>query len=269
MAALPVDFRTCRSPACADGPAGGRVSRSSAGRPATAFTHVIDCRAPGPAGAAGYDCTGDRAGRLYVQYWTYYADSATSRAILGSRGYHPDDWESYQVRINPDGSVDARASSHNGFNGADNPAVDWASDASGELPGASRVREVAERTGLRARRGWTRSEGTLFVSGGSHAGHAAEGDLGRDIARVLAPGGVALAGRRRGPLGRAAAAQRERILAKDLETALFGPGARTTPRGSLRLIPIETLAGRDAFRFAISPPWRKRVYFDPEYQGTD
>jgi hypothetical protein len=37
----------------------------------------------------------------------------------------------------------------------------------------------------------------------------------------------------------------------------------------LRLIPIETLAGRDATSFAVSPPWRKRVFLDPEYSGTD
>jgi hypothetical protein len=44
------------------------------------------------------------------QYWTYYGDSATSRATPA--GHHRDDWERYQVRINPDGTVDARASSH-------------------------------------------------------------------------------------------------------------------------------------------------------------
>lgn len=52
MSALPVDFRRCRSPICADGPEFGRVARSSAGNPAVAFTHVIDCRDPeaGPRG---------------------------------------------------------------------------------------------------------------------------------------------------------------------------------------------------------------------------
>ena len=35
------------------------------------------------------------------------------------------------------------------------------------------------------------------------------------------------------------------------------------------LIPLETLPDRESYTFAISPPWRKRVWFDPEYVGTD
>src|SRR6478672_9307785 len=70
------------------------------------------------ADAAGVDCTDERAGNLYLQYWTYYADSATLRGvpIAGKKGYHHDDWESLQLRIRPDGSVDQRASSHHGYN---------------------------------------------------------------------------------------------------------------------------------------------------------
>jgi hypothetical protein len=272
MSALPVDFRTCRSPACSDGPETGRVARSLAGQPATAFTHVIDCRDPAAAASAGYDCSGERAGRVYIQYWTYYGDSATSRStpFLGARGYHRDDWESFAVRINSDGTVDARASSHNGYNGADAPLVDWASDAAGKLPGASRVRNMAELTGLRGDRGWTRSDGTLYVSGGSHAGHATEGSLRRDLASLLAGGRLAIDGRNPGgPLGARERRHRELVLANRIDAALFGPGARTTPRGSLRLVPLETLADRGSHSFAITPPWRKRVWFDPEYAGTD
>jgi hypothetical protein len=56
--------------------------------------------------------------------WFYYVDSATAEGTglakeafraLGRPGYHPDDWESYQVRIKPDGS-DSRAGSHHGYN---------------------------------------------------------------------------------------------------------------------------------------------------------
>jgi hypothetical protein len=272
MAALPVDFRSCRSPACSDGPATGRVTRSLAGRPVAVFTHVIDCRDPNRAVSHGYDCSGERAGRVYIQYWTYYGDSATSRAtpVLGAAGYHQDDWEGYQVRINPDGSVEARASSHNGYNGADAPSVNWASDASGKVPGASAVRDATEATGLRDRRGWTSSEGTLYVSGGSHAGHATEGSLSRELAGLLATERLALRAKPLpGPLGPAEERHRQELLANRLRTSLFGPGARTTPRGSVKLIPIETLADRDSYSFAISPPWRKRVYTDPEYAGTD
>src|SRR3954470_12963544 len=41
MTALPIDFRSCRSPVCSDGPETGRVARSLGDRPVTAFTHVI------------------------------------------------------------------------------------------------------------------------------------------------------------------------------------------------------------------------------------
>ena len=270
MRALPVDFRGCRSPVCSDGPETGRVTRSLAGRPVAAFTHVIDCRDPDASAPRGYDCSGDRGGRVYIQYWTYYGDSATSRALYGANGYHRDDWEGYQVRINPDGTADARASSHNGYNGADAPTVDWASDASGKVPGASEVRDATEALGLRDRRGWTRSQGTLYVSGGSHAGHAAEGSLSSDLTDLLAAGRFALNAKPvRGPLAREQQRHRQELIAARLRSSLFGPGARMTPRGSVRLSPIESLANRDSFSFAISPPWRKRVYIDPEYDGTD
>jgi hypothetical protein len=270
MSALPVDFRSCRSPACSDGPETGRVTHSLSGQPVTAFTHVIDCREPARGEDRGYDCSGERAGRVYVQYWTYYGDSATSRALYRESGYHRDDWEGYQVRINPDGSIDARASSHNGYNGADAPAVDWASDASGKLPGATAIREATESVGFRGERGWTPSQGTLYVSGGSHAGDATEGSLARELAGLLATERLALgANQLSGPLGPAEERHRQELLANRLRSSLFGPGARTTPRGSVRLVPIEKLADRESYSFAISPPWRKRVYLDPEYDGTD
>src|SRR4029077_5226944 len=109
----------------------GLVGRTDAGLPVTAFVHVVDCRTGGPdRAAAGADCSGPRAGNLYIQYWTYYADSATLRGvpIVGDEGFHSDDWEGVQIRIRPDGSVDERASSHNGYNDARSVA-NWGSDA--------------------------------------------------------------------------------------------------------------------------------------------
>jgi hypothetical protein len=69
--AVPVDFRRCRSSACSDGAEHGYVQRSETGLPVTAFVHTIDCRADaGEASEAeGYDCSGKRAGNLYIQYW--------------------------------------------------------------------------------------------------------------------------------------------------------------------------------------------------------
>src|SRR3954454_9573396 len=74
--AVPVDFRRCRSTACGDAAEQGYVRRTDAGLPVSAFVHVVDCR-PGAAEASeadGANCSGERAGNLYVQYWTYYAD---------------------------------------------------------------------------------------------------------------------------------------------------------------------------------------------------
>jgi hypothetical protein len=197
MKALPVDYRRCRADACADGAPAGRVWRSAAGHRTVAFVHAIDCR-PGSATAASpseADCSGERAGSVYLQYWVYYPGSATGegsiapgaiRSLTGGRTYHPDDWESFTVRLGPAGTHQ-RASSHHGY-------------------GA----------------GWVPANGAYFVSGGSHAGSA-----------------------------------RPRFF------------DRATPRGRLRLIPLEPIAASDPdVEFAVTPPWRKKVWRDPEYEGT-
>jgi very-short-patch-repair endonuclease len=219
--AVPVDFRRCREAACGDAPQRGFVHKSDAGLPVSAFVHVIDCRpdAAQQSEASGADCSGDRAGNLYIQYWTYYADSATLRGvpIAGAEGYHRDDWEGVQIRIRPDGSVDERASSHNGYNNRPGPIGGWASDA-GLVP----LRDAEEAVGVRAENGWDQETRLLIVSGGSHAGNVS---------------GI-----------------------PHLE--------RLTPGRSVHLIPLEPIAVTSGVRFAISPPWRKRVWRDPEAEGT-
>jgi len=168
--AVPVDFRRCRSTSCGDGSDRGLVHRTDDGFPVTAFVHVVDCRA-GEAErseAGGADCSGSRAGNLYIQYWTYYADSATLRGvpIAAEEGFHQDDWEGVQIRIGPDGQVDERASSHNGYNYA-RSVGNWGSDA-----GLKPLRDTAEALGARAENGWGPETHLLLVSGGSHAGDA-------------------------------------------------------------------------------------------------
>ncbi|HKO39227.1 MAG TPA: hypothetical protein VJU14_12750 [Solirubrobacterales bacterium] len=207
--ALPVDFRRCRRSECSDGAGEGPILEGDEELPVTAFVHVIDCR-EGEAErteAAGADCSGERAGNLYVQYWTYYADSATLRdvPVAGKKGYHADDWESVQFRFGPDGRVDQRASSHHGYNHS-RGIGNWGSD-----------------TGITHRDGWGPATGLLFVSGGSHAGNAA---------------GIPQIGR-------------------------FTPGRR------VHLIPLEQIAATSTARFAVSPPWLKEAWFDPEAEGTD
>jgi hypothetical protein len=202
--ALPVDFRRCRSAKCADGSARGLVHETDAGLPVTAFVHVID-----------------RGGNLYIQYWLYYADSATLRGvpIAGDAGYHHDDWESVQIRIDPDGNVDERASSHHGYNYVQSLA-NAGSDA-----GIGSLKDVTEAVGARPDNGWGRETHLLVVSGGSHAGNT-NGFLRID---------------------------------------------RVTPGRRVHLVPLEPVAAAEgaAYDFAISPPWRKRVWRDPEADGTD
>lgn len=207
--AVPVDFRRCRSSGCADATGEVLVRRTDEHLPVTAFVHVVDCReeAREATEEGGGDCSGEREGNLYLQYWLYYPDSATLRGVpvVGEKGYHADDWESVQFRLRPDGSVDQRASSHHGYNGFLS-AYNWPSD-----------------TGLRSRRGWAPETHVLVVSGGSHAGNG--------------PGFY--------------------------DTGRFTPGER------VHLIPMEAVAVASEEDFAVSPPWQKQVWFDPEYEGTD
>jgi hypothetical protein len=223
MRALPVDYRSCRRPACGDGARRGVVSRSATGEPVVAFVHVLDCR-PGSAAdteAAGGDCGGPRSGNLYLEYWTYYANSATLRGVpvAGSAGFHDDDWEGAEIRIGADGEIAERASSHNGYN-YEQSAWNWGSDA-----GIGVLRDLAELIGARPENGWGPRTGWLFVSGGSHAGNA--------------------------------------------RADTYGVG-RITPGRRLLLVPLEPIAeSGEPTGFAISPPWRKRLWRDPEAEGTD
>ena len=148
-------------------PPRGLVHRTDRRLPVTAFVHVVDCRA-GRAAGAGADCSGPRAGNLYLEYFTYYADSATLRdlPVVGEEGYHRDDWEGVEIRIEPDGKVSERASSHDGYNYS-REDFNWASDA-----GLGPLSDLAELLDARAEGGWGPETHLLLVSGGSHAGNA-------------------------------------------------------------------------------------------------
>ena len=218
MTALPVDFRACRGASCGNGPGSGEVARSTTGQQVAAFVHAVDCRdeeARLVSAARGSACGGERAGHLYLQYWLYYEDSTSLRALPGKVGFHEDDWESYQLRLGPDGAR-SRASSHHGYD-YDGGAGGWASDV-----------------GVVHRSAWGPVTGRTYVSGGSHAGHVHEDG------RLTRRGRIAPAAK-----------------------------PRWTPGDRLLLIPIETLdpASRRT-RFAVTPPWRKPVFRDPEGQGT-
>jgi hypothetical protein len=143
---LPVDWRQCRSHRCSDAPdrADLDVHRSTRGGvPATAFTHVVH-----------------RGGQTYLQYWFYYPDSTTTWGglaaiwsaleLVGGRssypGFHLDDWEGFQIRIETSGRAFARATAHYGYQYC-KAATSRCQDRWGPWTG------------------WTR------VSRGSHAGH--------------------------------------------------------------------------------------------------
>jgi len=200
---LPVDYRECRARACADSIRHGSLEHTQTGLQPTVFTHVVDCRDPEAAAADGFDCSGSE-GYLYLQYWLYYPDSLThGLGRLG--GYHRDDWESFQVRIAPDGTVTARASSHHGYNGRSGDVWSADNDIRGGEPA------------------WDTILGELHVAAGSHAGtsQADEGDT-----RRIEP-------------------------------------------GNLRVLPLEpVVAAGGAPPFAVSPPWEKAVWRDPEATGT-
>ena len=140
---LPVDFRECRSHDCSDAPDEERLDvHRTRGAEATVFTHVVH-----------------EGGETFLQYWLYYPDSTStwmgSAAIWNTvieratkqdyPGYHRDDWESVQVRIDDaTGAARMRASSHGWYQGC-------------------KQRECRNQ--------WTPWTGWSRVSYGSHAGH--------------------------------------------------------------------------------------------------
>ena len=221
---LPVDWRSCRSAACANAPDDRALDshRTDSGRRATAYTRVIR-----------------RHGRTYLQYWLYYPDSNSTfagsdklwRALqspLGMRptarypGFHLDDWEGFQVRIDRRGTVAVRASSHGHYQ--------WC-----------KQRRCRGRWG--APTGWTR------VSRGSHAGHIPLERRRAGIRGVRSP--------------RARRGYRPRLPGRDMRE-------RTTTAEGLRLVPLESIDRRRYRRLApgVSPPWQKRVYRNPEDDGS-
>ena len=253
---IPIDYRQCRTTKCGDAPDDRSldVSRTDAGVPATAFTHVL---------RAG--------GRTFMQYWFYYPDSDSyfpgshtgwkfvgrplSKAahgvwdrlpgvahklvhkLPGSKvlqqipnggrypGFHHDDWEGYQVEIGPGGEVRVRATSHHGYQ-------------------YCKQRQCENEWGPWT--GWTR------VSRGSHAGHIPLDTRLRGVS--LAKGFPYLRGSYR--------IRRPAYPGIDLHE-------RTTVGSDLRLVPLETMARGSTPNFdGISPPWRKPVYSDPLADST-
>ena len=170
MSDHPVDPRVCRIRACAE----------TTGAPVL-LTHVVR-----------------RGATTYVQYWAYWPDSSWH----GIAGKHLDDWESFQVRIDPDGRAYARASAHHGYTGHRiGPDLNVNQVHPGWVP-------------ERWRAAWIPWEGGYRVAKNSHAGFVTDGAGG--VAPVL-----------------------------------------------VTLDPAQLPQ-----TYAITPPWRKAVYTDPESAAT-
>jgi hypothetical protein len=231
---VPVDFRRCRDPGCARTPDDRDldVHRTDAGRRVTVFTRVVH-----------------RGGRTYIQYWFYYPDSNST--VLGADrlwkalpapgiggntlprprypGFHLDDWEGYEVRVDRGGRVRVRATSHGHHQ--------WCKHADCR-------NEWGPRTG------WTR------VSRGSHAGHI-------PVTRVVT-GQRGGAGGRAAPLrGHLHVTYLPRIPGIGLrERTSTAEGQRLVPLETLDRRHYRRLA------HDISPPWQKRHYRDPAGDGS-
>lgn len=220
---LPVDFRRCRTVACARAPDDRDLDahRSAAGRRATLFTRVVRS-----------------GGRTYIQYWFYYPDS--NSAVLSSDriwklafrkggpgypGFHRDDWEGHQLRIDRDGAIAVRSTSHGHHQWCKEP-------------------ECRNRWGPRT--GWTR------VSRGSHAGHI---PLERTVSGQRGGAG----GRARLPRGKLRTRYRPRLPGADLRERTSTPdGIELVP---LELLDKRGYRRRGE---GVSPPWQKRAYRAPE-----
>lgn len=233
---VPVDFRRCRDPGCARTPDDRDldVHRTDAGQPVTVFTRVV------------------RRGRFtYVQYWFYYPDSNST--VLGADklwralpatdigggmlvkprypGFHLDDWEGYEVRIDSRGRAMVRSTSHGGLQ-----YCKW-SECRGQFG-----RDI----------GWTR------VSRGSHSGHV---PLQRRLSPQLAPPD------RDGHRAQVPGVMRHTYPPQIPGVNLH---ERTSTADGVRLVPLELLDHSRYHRLApdISPPWQKRLYRHPEQGGS-
>lgn len=216
---IPVDYRRCRTVSCAVAPDDRDldVHTTDSGLPATGFTRIVR-----------------RGGRTYLQYWLYYPDSNSTVGEIDKLwkaapfgdwpGWHADDWEGYQVRIDPGGSRRVRSSSHGHYQ--------WCKEAE-------------------CRNVWGRHTGWTRVSRGSHAGHQA---LKREVSGQPPPSG-------RIPVARARLRVRYRrqLPGVDLrERTTTGEGIRLVPLESIEPGSYRPLDG------AIKAPWHKEVYNDPE-----
>ena len=222
---LPVDWRRCRRPACAEAPDDAELDahHTAAGR-ATAFTRLVR-----------------RGGRTYVQFWLYYPDSKTTvpgsellwkllarvHRLPGAQGYpgfHRDDWESVQFRVGRDGTVEVRASNHGGY-----------------APGGGDA-------------GWQRPTGWVRISRGSHAGRIVRTLVVGPPRRPVIPSLPAVPGTRRPQIRSVPQIPGRNVR----QRSTSGEGLRLVP------LETHGRRGYRPLDESVRPPWRKEVYREPE-----
>ena len=228
--ALPVDFRRCRATACGDGTARGLVHLTDAGAHVTAFVHVVDCRG-GPLAAAPAE--GDVAPPLAP---TDCSGPRRGHLYIQYWLYYVDSATLRGVPIVGD------AGYHRD---------DW--ESAQVRIGRDGVEErVSSHHGYNYARSVANAGSDLGFDPLREAAEALgarpEGGWGPET-RLLIVSGGSHAGNAAGFLGNV-----DRII----------PGRR------VHLVPLEPIAAAqgDGYRFAVSPPWRKRVWRDPEASGT-
>ena len=177
----------------------------------------------------GVDCSGSRSGKLYLQYWFYYPGSATGEGSTPLR--HP---------IRALSRAIGKPSFHDD---------DWESYMVRIGPGARPSARASSHHGY-----------SYSLGGGGVPG-----------VRIDRRAGFAV---RRAPRVRNGWGPEAGLLyisggSHAGNARVYRRVSRSTKDHRLKLVPIESIAGLDGTRFAISPPWRKRVYHDPEYSGTD
>ena len=226
--ALPVDFRRCRSSDCGDGSARGLVHESDAGLPVTAFVHVIDCR-----GA------------------TDAASTATGRAATASRLLRPSRRQPLPPVLDllrrlgdPARRPDRRRRLSPKTTGRASRSASARTAASTSAPPPTTATTTSQSV---ANAGIGRRPRSLCATSPKAIGARPRNGWGPET-RLLVVSGGSHAGNANGSV------RIDRI----------APGRR------IHLVPLEPIAEEQggAYRFAVSPPWRKRVWRDPEAEGT-
>jgi hypothetical protein len=237
--ALPVDFRRCRTTACGDGTPRGLVHATDDGLHVTAFVHVVDCRNGGADYLAGEIGEAGADGGAHARA----APGAASCSGERAGNLYIQYWLYYVDSATLRGVPVAGGLGYH--------RDDWES-VQIRIGRDGRVDERAS-----SHDGYNATQS--IANDGSDAGVEPLKDAAELVGarppngwgpetHILLVSGGSHAGNTEGYL--------------DID--------RATPGRRVHLVPLEPIATTSgtSFRFAVSPPWRKQVWRDPEAEGT-